>query len=76
MKAGNECILITGGSGFIGSCLTDKVVSFNNHVILLDKQSSSLRENTPQSLKNKNVQFVLGDCTNPSDFKEALKDVI
>ena len=75
MKAGYECILITGGAGFIGSHLLDRLVSLNNQVIVLDNKSSSLREDTLQSLKNKNVQFILGDCTDPSDVKGAMKDV-
>jgi len=75
MKVANKCILITGGAGFIGSHLLDRLVSLNNQVTILDNLSSSLKENTPRSLKHKNVQFILGDCTCPSDVKEALKDV-
>jgi UDP-glucose 4-epimerase len=76
MKAVNERILITGGAGFIGSRLLDTLSALNNQVIVLDNQSSSLREYTAQSLKNnKNVHFMLGDCTNPSDVKEAMEDV-
>lgn len=67
--------LVTGGAGFIGSHLLDRLTSLNHQVIVLDNLSSGLRESIPPSLQNENVQFVLGDCTNPSDVKKALKDV-
>jgi UDP-glucose 4-epimerase len=68
-------ILVTGGLGFIGSHLIDRLGPLNNQVIVLDNQSSGLRENIPQSLRSKNVQLMLGDCTNPPDVKEAMKNI-
>ncbi len=40
MKAGKECILITGGAGFIGSQILERLVSFNYKVIVLDNLTS------------------------------------
>jgi UDP-glucose 4-epimerase len=67
--------LITGGLGFIGSHLLDRLVSFYDEVTVLDNLHSGLEGETPQSLRNRNMRFILGDCTNPSDVEEAVKDV-
>jgi UDP-glucose 4-epimerase len=67
--------MVTGGLGFIGGHLLDRLVSLNNQVLVLDNQSLGMRGNISQSLRNKNIQFTLGDCTNPSDVKEIMKDV-
>jgi len=44
-------ILVTGGAGFIGSHVTDLLVTQGYSVEVLDDLSSGLRENVPQSVK-------------------------
>jgi nucleoside-diphosphate-sugar epimerase len=41
-------ILVTGGAGFIGSNLVDKLIELNHHVVVLDDLSSGLKENVNQ----------------------------
>lgn len=52
-------ILVTGGAGFIGSHITDELVSRGHKVIILDNLSST-GGLIPDYL-NKNAEFVLGD---------------
>ena len=52
----NKKILVTGGAGFIGSHLSEKL-SKNNEIIVLDKL---LRGNKLFN-KNKNIKFIYGD---------------
>ena len=41
----NNCILITGGAGFIGSYITNKLLETENRVIVLDNFSTGRKEN-------------------------------
>jgi nucleoside-diphosphate-sugar epimerase len=50
-------IAITGGSGFIGSLLVDKLLKQSNQVRLLSRNTR---------VERKNVQYFLGDLSNPS----------
>jgi UDP-glucose 4-epimerase len=52
-------ILVTGGCGFVGSNLTDKLVDLNNEVVVLDNLSTGKISNL-----NKNVSFISGDIRN------------
>ena len=69
----NECkgksILITGGAGFIGSHLVDRL-SLENKVIILDNLSSGSLVNLERS-KNR-ITFIKGDILN----KGLLKDIV
>lgn len=67
-------VLVTGGAGFIGSHLVDRLISFDDEVHVLDNLSSGFKANMFQSM-SKNMKFILGDCTNTGDVKEAMKDV-
>jgi len=49
-------ILVTGGAGFIGSHLVDKLVFLGHQVTVLDNLSKGKKENV-----NKNAKLVLGD---------------
>lgn len=42
-------VLITGGAGFIGSHLTDRLLAAGNEVVVLDNLSTGKRENLPVS---------------------------
>jgi UDP-glucose 4-epimerase len=56
-------ILVTGGAGFIGSHLIDRVIKQKNEVILLDNLRSGKKENIKQHFNNKKFYFVIGDIT-------------
>ena len=51
--------LVTGGCGFVGSNLTDKLVDLNHEVVVLDNLSTGKISNL-----NKNVSFISGDIRN------------
>jgi len=67
--------LITGGAGFIGSHLLERLVSQDVEVTILDNLSSGSKKNIHPSLNKGNAHFMRGDCTQTSDVEEALKDV-
>ena len=66
--------LVTGGAGFIGSHLIDRLISLNYEVHVLDNLSSGFKANISRSI-GRNMNFILGDCTNTNDVKKAMKDV-
>ena len=72
-------ILISGGSGFIGSALSLKLIANNFKVTVLDNLSPKSHGNNPekselyQKIKDK-VTFVKGDVRNIEDWKKALQN--
>lgn len=60
-------ILITGGAGFIGSCLAEKLISdTNNYVVIVDNLLTGRLKNLP-SKTHKNWRFIKADV---NDYKE------
>jgi UDP-glucose 4-epimerase len=55
-----QTILVTGGAGFVGSHLADKLANEGSRVIVLDNLSSGRKNN----ISNKNIEFVHGDIRN------------
>ena len=54
-------ILITGGAGFIASCLAEKLAeNSENHIVIVDDLSTGALEKIPHS-KNDNVRFIKAD---------------
>ena len=51
-------ILITGGAGFIGSNLAEKILNEGNKVTIIDDLSTGKLDNINHLLKNPNIQFV------------------
>lgn len=51
--------LVTGGAGFIGSHLCDRLLAEGHQVLILDNLSSGRLENVPSA-----AQFIQGDITN------------
>ncbi len=62
-------ILITGGAGFIGSHLCERLLSEGNSIICLDNFYTGSKKNIQHLLDNKNFQLVEGDIINPVDFE-------
>jgi len=65
-------VLVTGGTGFIGSHVVENLVSFGSKVTVFDRMNNGVIKNI-EYLKNK-VKFVCGDCTNIIDAKNACKN--
>lgn len=56
--------LITGGAGFIGSHLADKLISTGHKVAILDDLSTGKMENVFQLENNKDFEIVVGSILN------------
>jgi len=69
-------ILVTGGAGFIGSHIVDKLISLGHEVRILDILNPQVHpnENKPIYL-NKNAEFVKGDVGNIEVLKIALEGI-
>ena len=66
-------ILITGGAGFIGSSIAEKLLSQGERVRILDDFSTGRRSNV-ESLRG-HVELVEGSITNPETVKAALEGI-
>lgn len=66
-------ILVTGGSGFIGSALVKALVVAGNHVRVLDDNSRG----SPRRLKDveKKIDFMAGDIRDPETVARAVQDM-
>lgn len=62
--------LVTGGSGFIGSNLCEKLLARGYKVRCLDNLSTGFRENVEIFFDNKNYEFIEGDIC---DYETCLK---
>ena len=51
-------ILVTGGAGFLGSYLCEKLLKRGDHVICLDDLSSGFKENISIFETNNNFEFI------------------
>lgn len=58
-------ILVTGGAGFIGSHLCERLLSEGNEVICLDNFFTGRKENIAHLLDNKAFELVRHDVTEP-----------
>lgn len=56
-------ILITGGAGFIGSHLTDRLLNEGNEVICLDNLFTGRKDNIKAHFGNPNFEFIRHDVT-------------
>ena len=70
-------ILITGGAGFIGSRLCEKLFGQGNHITVLDNLSEQIHGNGEsflfKKIKNK-CTFIKGDVRNKDDWGKAIKN--
>ena len=57
-------ILITGGAGFIGSSLADKLIEKGYQVVVLDNLQTGFEVNLP---KSNNLTLIKGDVNRQSD---------
>ena len=58
-------ILVTGGAGFIGSHLCERLLSENNEVVCLDNFFTGRKANISPLLDNKNFELIRHDVTEP-----------
>ena len=58
-------ILVTGGSGFIGSHLCARLINEGNYVICLDNNFTGSMDNIKDLMNNPNFEFIRHDITIP-----------
>jgi nucleoside-diphosphate-sugar epimerase len=67
--------LVTGGAGFIGSHLVDRLLKEGFEVTVLDNLSSGNMQNLPSNCAEGNFRFVEGDIRDLDLAREITKDV-
>ena len=67
-------ILVTGGAGFIGSHLVDRLVDESNSVSILDNLEPQVHGGKIPEHANANAEYIIGDVTNKEDVQKALQD--
>ena len=71
----NNKVLVTGGSGFIGSNICEALLEKGNRVVCLDNFSTGKRKNIEPLLKQTNFTLIEGDIRNLEDCINATKGV-
>ena len=67
-------ILITGGAGFIGSHLTDRLVADGHQITILDNLATGRKENLSVHLGGANVTFIEGSILDLSLLDGLIKE--
>ena len=58
-------ILVTGGSGFVGSHLVDRLMMAGHHVTVIDNMFTGRKKNIAQWLGHPNFQLIIHDVVEP-----------
>lgn len=76
MTTKTKC-LVTGGAGFIGSHLCDRLIEKDYEVICVDNLITGSKENISHLLDNSSFHFLLHDITKPfpSNFKSKISNL-
>lgn len=61
----NKRILVTGGAGFLGSHLCDRLLKDGNEVICIDNYFTGQKTNIAHLIGNSNFELIRHDITNP-----------
>jgi len=67
-----ETCLVTGGAGFIGSHLCEKLLNSGYRVLCMDNFITGRKENIQPLFSNPHFQFLYHDVIKPTDLKEGV----
>lgn len=70
MDLSGKTIIVTGGAGFIGSNLVERLVKNNNNVIVLDNFHTGSMDNLREVMKTGQVKVVRADAGEIDQIKE------
>ena len=62
-------ILVTGGAGFLGSHLCDRLIEKGNYVLCLDNLQTGSASNIQHLISNPSFKFIEHDVTEPIDLE-------
>jgi len=66
--------LITGGAGFLGSHLADRLIAAGHEIVILDNLSSGSVTNIGGAVSSGKASFIFGDCAqSPDALREQLR---
>ncbi len=68
-------ILVSGGAGFVGSHLCEKLLEKGHHVTCLDSLITGKKENIKHLTKNKNFEFIKGDISKKITLKKNFNQI-
>ena len=71
---GFKC-LVSGGAGFIGSHLVERLIAGHNHVIILDNLSNGKLENISNLIKDPLCTFIQNDVSDHLQILEFFADI-
>jgi UDP-glucose 4-epimerase len=66
---------VTGGAGFIGSHLTERLLELGHEVVVLDNLSTGVRENLQAVEAHPRFRFHAGSITDPVVLAEAVRNI-
>jgi len=66
-------VLVTGGAGFVGSHLVDRLIQMSFAVTVFDNMSTGSHANISQHLEKKNFRLEKGDVRNARKLREEAK---
>lgn len=75
MKYSQGKILVTGGAGFIGSHLTEKLIANDEDVSVLDNLSTGKKSNLTSCIDKKNFRLIIEDLKNQKQIQTYIKDI-
>lgn len=69
-------VIVTGGAGFIGSHLCERLLERGNEIICLDNFTTATPANVAHLLRNEHFHLINGDITQPQHLPGALDLVL